>query len=105
MQVMRRGTERERPVVRSRRPGLDVSVFAIDRPGGRSRLRLGVRGGTGPVRLFLYVDGELVESWTPTPTIVTFHLSALGDGRHPVTADAIDATGRWGGSSIIVSQH
>jgi hypothetical protein len=86
------------------RPGLDVSMFALARPGGRSRLRLGVHGGAGPVRLHLYVDGELVESWTPAPQIFDFDLSALGDGRHAVTARAIDATGRWGGTSIILTQ-
>jgi hypothetical protein len=84
------------------RPGLDVSVFALDRPGGRSTLRLAVRGGARPVRLSLYVDGELVESWTPAPEILSFDLGPLGAGRHAVTARAIDATGRWGGSSIVV---
>lgn len=102
--------ERRRPVVSARaeavplRPGLDVSVFALQRPGGRSKVRLGVHGGTGPVRLHLYVDGELVESWTPAPSTFDFDLGALGDGRHAVTARAIDATGRWGGHSIILSQ-
>jgi hypothetical protein len=85
------------------RPGLDVSLLAVDRSGGRSELVLGVRGGTTPIRMHLYVDGDLVESWTPAPPAFTFDLDGLGPGRHAVTARAIDATGRWGGSSVIVA--
>ena len=87
------------------RPGLDVSLFALDRSGGRSELVLGVRGGTTPVRLHLYVDGDLVESWTPAPSSFTFDLGGLGPGHHAVTARAIDATGRWGGSSVVVARE
>jgi len=86
------------------RPGLDVSLFAVDRSGGRSELVMGVRGGTTPVRLHLYVDGDLVESWTPAPSSLTFDLGGLEPGHHAVTARAIDATGRWGGSSVVVAR-
>jgi hypothetical protein len=102
MQVIGSVVDRERRVAEPLRPGLDVSMFALDRPGGRSGLRLAVRGGTGPVRLHLYVDGELVESWAPAPPIFTFDLGPLGTGRHAVTARAIDARGRWGGDSIVM---
>ena len=85
------------------RPGLDVSLFAVDRPEGRSRLVLGVRGGTTPIRMHLYVDGDLVESWTPAPPTFTFDLHGLEPGQHAVTARAIDAAGRWGGSSVVVA--
>lgn len=85
------------------RPGLDVSLRAVDRSGGRSELVLGVRGGTTPVRLHLYVDGDLVESWTPALPSFTFDLGGLGPGHHAVTARAIDAAGRWGGSSVVVA--
>ena len=84
------------------RPGLDVSLSAVDRSPGRSKLVLGVRGGTTPVRLHLYVDGDLVESWMPAPSAFTFDLGGLEPGHHAVTARAIDATGRWGGSSVVV---
>jgi hypothetical protein len=103
LQVTGRVVDRERRAAERLRPGLDVSVFALDRPGGRSTLRLAVRGGTAPVRFYLYVDGELVESWGPAPEIFSFDLGSLGTGRHAVTARAIDITGRRGGSSIIVS--
>jgi hypothetical protein len=87
------------------RPGLDVSLLAVDRSAGRSKLVLGVRGGTTPVRLHLYVDGDLVESWTPALSSFTFDLGGLGPGHHAVTARAIDATGRWGGSSVVVARE
>ena len=102
MRVIDSVANRERRADPRLRPGLDVSMLAVDRPGGRSALRIGARGGATPVRLHLYVDGELVESWTTAPPSVTFELGPLGPGRHAVTARAIDATGRWGGSSILV---
>jgi hypothetical protein len=86
------------------RPGLDVSLVALDGSRGGSTLVLGVRGGTTPVRLHLYVDGDLVESWMRAPTAFTFDLGGLEPGRHAVTARAIDATGRWGGSSVVVAR-
>jgi hypothetical protein len=87
------------------RPGLDVSLVTLERPGARWRLLIGVRGETTPMRVHLYVDGELVESWTPAPSSVTFDLDGLAPGQHAVTARAIDATGRWGGSSAVVGHR
>jgi Penicillin-Binding Protein C-terminus Family len=87
------------------RPGLDVSLVAFDGSDGGSTLVLGVRGGRTPVRLHLYVDGDLVESWMGAPAALTFDLGDLEPGRHAVTARAIDATGRWGGSSVVVARE
>jgi hypothetical protein len=87
------------------RPGLDVSLVTLERSGERWRLLISVRGETTPMRVHLYVDGELVESWTPAPSRVTFDLAGLAPGQHTVTARAIDATGRWGGSSAVVGHH
>jgi hypothetical protein len=91
-----------RPVSHRLKPGLDVSVLAGGGPAARGRVSLGVRGGTDPVRVYLYVDGTLVESWTNAPPFLGVDLGALEPGRHAVTARAIDITGRWGGSSILV---
>lgn len=102
MQVIDGVLSIERSANQRLRPGLDVSVLAVNGPGGRSRLRLGVRGGTDPIRVHLYVDGTLVESWTNAPSFLGVDLGALESGRHAVTARAIDATGRWGGSSILM---
>jgi hypothetical protein len=102
MRVIGNVLGRERHAAAPPRPGLDVSLFVLDRPRGRV-LRLRVSGGARPVRLHLYVDGELVESWTPAPELFTFDLGALGRGLHAVTARAVDATGRWGGDSIVMA--
>src|SRR5262245_26758855 len=87
------------------RPGLDVSLVTLEHPEGRWRLLIGVRGETTPMRVHLYVDGELRESWTPAPSSVTFDLEGLVPGQHTVTARAIDASGRWGGSSALVGRR
>lgn len=95
--------DRERRVPAPPPSGLIVSVVAIDFPDGLSQLRGRVRGGTGAVHLHLYVDGELRESWAHAPETFAFDLAGLGAGRHAVTARAIDATGRWGGASVVVA--
>ena len=87
------------------RPGLDVSLITLEHPEGHWQLLIGVRGETTPMRVHLYVDGELVESWTPAPSSLTFDLGGLEPGQHAVTARAIDATGRWGGSSVVVGHR
>jgi len=102
MQVIESVHGFERPTTHRLQPGLDVSVLAVHGSGGRSRLRLGVRGGIDPVRVHLYVDGTLMDSWTNAPSFLSVDLGDLDPGRHAVTARAIDATGRWGGSSLLV---
>ena len=84
------------------RPGLDVSLTTQEQ-APHATLDLAVRGGTAPVRLHLYVDGELAESWAPAPERCRFDLRTLEAGRHAVTARAIDRDGRWGGASLVVA--
>jgi hypothetical protein len=86
-------------------PGLDVAVGAalcgmsdVDAVAVHVR----VRGGDGPIRLFLYFDGELVETWTERVGRWEFRPAHVAPARHAVTARAIDARGRWGGASTIV---
>jgi hypothetical protein len=95
--------DRERRAASRLRSGLTVSVVAIDFPDGQSQLRGRVRGGMGPVHLYLYVDGELTESWARASETFTFDLGGLGAGRHAVTTRAIDATGCWSGASVVVA--
>jgi len=83
-------------------PGLAVSVLRLAAETLEPNLHLSVRGGTAPVRLYLYVDGELRESLTSLSERFRVSLEGLGAGRHAITARAIDATGRWGGASIVV---
>ena len=56
-----------------------------------------------PVRLYLYVDGDLVESWTDREASFDFSLDVYGPGRHAVTARAVDAHGRWAGASTVLA--
>ena len=95
--------DRERRMAEPLRPGLDVSVLALASHAGRPEVHLSVRGGTAPVRLYLYVDGDLRDSQASASDRFRVNLVGLDVGRHTVTARAIDASGRWGGASIIVA--
>ncbi len=96
-------SDRDRRTPEPLRPGLDVSVLALASHTGVPEVHLSVRGGTGPVRLYLYVDGNLEESQASVSDRLRVTLDGLGVGRHAVTARAIDAAGRWGGASIVVA--
>ena len=85
------------------RPGLDVAVLALASHTGLPEIHLSVRGGTAPVRLYVYVDGDLHDSRTSTLERCRLDLGGLEAGRHAVTARAVDVTGRWGGASIMVA--
>jgi hypothetical protein len=95
-------TERQPRASDPLRPGLAVSVLRLASETLEPDLHLNVRGAAAPVRLYLYVDGELRESLTSLSERFKVSLEGLGAGRHAVTARAIDATGRWGGASIVV---
>ena len=56
-------------------------------------------GARLPVRLYLYVNGDLAESWTEREA----SLDVYGPGRHSVRARAVDAIGRWAGASTILA--
>lgn len=64
-----------------------------------------VTGGRLPVRLYLYVNGDLAETWTETEGYFDLSLDEYGPGRHAVTARGVDALGRWAGASIVVACH
>jgi hypothetical protein len=87
-------------------PGLRVGMTA-DAAQGPSRIdspvsiRVEVEEAAGPLRLSVYLDGDLVETCRPASTVLELVLPAVR-GRHVVTARAIDATGRWGGASVLV---
>jgi len=87
------------------RPGLDVAVGTLGgiNGGDAVSVHVRVRGGDGPVRMFLYFDGELVETWTSERIGQwEFRPADVTPARHAVTARAVDARGRWGGASTIV---
>ena len=62
-----------------------------------------VTGGRLPVRLYLYVNGDLAETWTETEGFFDLSLDEYGPGRHAVTVRGVDALGRWAGASMVVA--
>jgi hypothetical protein len=96
---------RRRIEATGQRPGLDVSLLvdpAAAPDGAEHFILVRLGGGTPPLRVYLYVNGALAESWMPAPATCEVALGGLGPGRHAVTARAIDASGRWGGASAVV---
>lgn len=91
----------------ARRPALHVSLKtgdpATDAALGVVSLEVRVTGGRSPVRLYLYINGDLAESWTEAVGLFDLSLDEYGPGRHAVTARAVDARGRWAGSSMVVA--
>jgi hypothetical protein len=86
-------------------PGLHValSVKPVDDARGPEEavaVRVDVSEATRPLRVSVYLDGDLVDTWVPPTSGYEVHLSGL-PGRHVVTARAIDAHGRWGGASTV----
>ncbi|HEV8584338.1 MAG TPA: hypothetical protein VGT02_05160 [Methylomirabilota bacterium] len=69
-----------------------------------SVLRLRVNGARLPTRLYLYVDGDLADSWVDVEATYDPPPGHLAPGRHAVTARAVDALGRWAGASVIVER-
>jgi hypothetical protein len=82
---------------------LETGDPANDAALGVVSIRVGVAGGRAPVRLYLYVNGDLAEAWTDSEGSFDLSLDEYGVGRHAVTARAVDALGRWAGASLIVS--
>jgi hypothetical protein len=62
-----------------------------------------VIGGRGPVRLYLYVNGDLADAWTEPQGFFDLSLDEYGPGRHAVTARGVDSLGRWAGASMVVA--
>ena len=67
-----------------------------------TKIRLRVRGARTPARLYLYVDGDLADTWVDVEAFYDVSAARLAPGRHAVTARAVDALGRWAGASTIV---
>ena len=95
----------ERTEVRppSLRVTLETGDPAADDALGVVSIRARVAGGRLPVRMYLYVNGDLAEAWTESEGEFDLSLDHYGPGRHAVTARAVDALGRWAGASMIVA--
>ena len=60
-----------------------------------------VSGSKAPIRLYLYVGGDLADAWSDTDAVYELRADDVNGGRQPITARAVDALGRWAGTSII----
>jgi hypothetical protein len=86
-------------------PGLHVALNVTpvaDRRGDDETVavRVHVTERTRPLRVSIYLDGDLVDTCIPGPAGHETRLSRVA-GRHVVTARAIDAEGRWGSASAL----
>jgi hypothetical protein len=96
-----RSTERRAPRA-TVRVTLDIGDAVVDAVLGVLSFTARVTGGRAPFRLYLYVDGDLADTWTEPERTFDFSLDEHGPGRHAVTVRAVDALGRWSGASTIV---
>jgi hypothetical protein len=84
-------------------PGLQVALSVkpvedVMGPDDAVAVRVDVVEAAKPLRVSLYVDGDLVDTWIPGMNGYEIRLPGMA-GRHVVTARAIDGLGRWGGAS------
>ncbi len=88
-----------------RAPGLLVALEAeapLDVWRERLRVRVVVQRAQAPLRLYLYLDGDLLDATVQDAASYEFRAASVTDGRHALTARVVDATGRWGGASEVV---
>jgi hypothetical protein len=64
-------------------------------------VRVDVTDATAPLRVSVYLDGDLIDTWVPRGGGYELHVPDVR-GRHLVTARVTDAAGRWGGASELV---
>ena len=87
-------------------PGLHVALSVkpvedVTGPEDAVAVEVDVMDAAKPLRVSIYVDGDLVDTWVPARNGYQMQLPVVR-GRHVVTARAIDARGRWGGASQLV---
>lgn len=83
-------------------PGLAVSLTASPDDRARCAVQASVREGTMPLALYLYLDGDLVDTEVGVIAVHAFAAAHVPPGRHVVTVRAVDGAGRWGGASTVV---
>lgn len=91
--------------MRIENPGLQVALSVkpvedVFGPDDAVSVRVDVMEAVKPLRVSIYVDGDLVDTWVPARDDYEFHFPGVR-GRHLFTARAIDAEGRWGGASTL----
>ena len=95
--------ERTGARTQSLRVALETGDPATDNAMGAVSIRARAAGGRLPVRMYLYVNGDLAEAWTESEGEFDLSLDYYGPGRHAVTARVVDALGRWAGASLVVT--
>src|SRR5262250_3632237 len=107
MSLHQRAPSRARDRAGSRPPTLRVKLQTgdpvADAALGIVTLQIRAVGAHLPVRLYLYVDGDLAESWTDREASFDFSLDVYGPGRHAVTTRAVEEHGRWAGSPTVLA--
>lgn len=88
--------------VTTRQPRASRLTVTIEERGTVIRLR--VNGARTPTRLYLYLDGDLADTWVDVEALYNTSATQLTSGRHAVTARAVDALGRWAGASTIIER-
>ena len=81
---------------------VDLHVSLTAHPELRLAVRLRVSSSRAPVRLFLYLDGDLAEAWVAADATYEIPAGRVPAGRHALTARVVDALGRWAGASLMV---
>jgi hypothetical protein len=87
-------------VVRGPRGRIAVQVETED-----GTIRIRVVGARMPARIFLYVDGDLVDMWVDVEASYELLAGRFAPGPHAVTARAVDHLGRWGGASTVMESE
>jgi hypothetical protein len=99
----RLGTAREHGRIRPATLRVVIDTGMPEDPTtGLATIHLHVSGAKAPVRLYLYVDGDLADAWSEPDATYELSLATVKTGRHAVTARAVDAQGRWAGSSTVI---
>jgi hypothetical protein len=97
--VVRREPSRLRPA--TLRVRIEAGL-AEDPATGLASIHVSVSGARAPVRLYLYVDGDLAGAWGDVEVTHELRVGDVKTGRHAVTARAVDALGRWAGTSTVI---
>ena len=89
-------------------PGLHIALSVkpvedVLGPDDAVAVRVDITEAEHPLRVSIYLDGDLVDTWMPRTTGYEVCLPNV-PGRHVVTARAIDAQGRWGGASALFNR-
>lgn len=93
----RDGAGRTAPGRRPRPGRITVHIDA-----GRDVVHVRVAAARTPVRVYLYVDGDLADMWLDVEGSYDLSDARLAPGPHAITARAVDTLGRWGGASTVI---